>query len=133
MTLTTNSRAGWLKTCVPKPRLNQTPCASSAVATDRDVTTHSPPGPVRLVVLELSGQEDGDQNLENAALDSHHRDDTKHGVRCIPEFKEPLPLVSRYPPPRAAETYEELEESNHADNGTEVGDGGHASTELVRA
>jgi hypothetical protein len=35
----------------------------------------SPPGSVRLVVLEFSGQENGDENLEDAPLHADDRDD----------------------------------------------------------
>lgn len=75
----------------------------------------SPPRSVGLVVLKLSGQEDGDEDLEDTPLNRHDRDDTEHSVRGIPKLEEP----------------KELEEGNHTNNRTKVGDGSHGSTELV--
>ena len=40
----------------------------------------SPPSPVRLVMLVLTSQEDGDQNLLNRALDGNNADDTQYGM-----------------------------------------------------
>ena len=49
-----------------------------------------PPRPVRLVVLELTREEDGDENLVNRPLDVDCCSDTHDGVRHVPRFKEPL-------------------------------------------
>ena len=76
----------------------------------------SPPCSVRLVVFELSREEDGDEDLEDTSLDGHGGNDTQDGVRSFPKFKEP----------------EELEESDHSDHGTKVGNGSHSRTELCR-
>jgi len=54
------------------------------------VSAYSPPSSVRLVVLELSRQEDSDQDLENTPLHHDDRDHSKDGMRRVPKFKEPL-------------------------------------------
>ena len=50
----------------------------------------SPPSPVGLVVLELAGQEDRNEDFLNGPLDCNDGDDTKDGMRSIPKFQEPL-------------------------------------------
>ena len=50
----------------------------------------SPPCPVGLVVLELTGQEDRYKDLLNGPLDCNDGDDTEDGMGGIPEFQEPL-------------------------------------------
>lgn len=50
----------------------------------------SPPCAVRLVVLELTSEEDGDQELLNGALNGHDGDDTQDRMRDVPELEEPL-------------------------------------------
>jgi hypothetical protein len=75
-----------------------------------------PPSAVDLVVLVLARDEDRDENLEDRALDGDRRDNTEHGVADLPPFEDP----------------EELEEGDHSDDGTEVGDTGHNRTELAR-
>ncbi len=50
----------------------------------------SPPSPVGLIVLELSGQEDSDEDLEDTSLHTDNGNDTDHSMRSIPEFQEPL-------------------------------------------
>lgn len=52
--------------------------------------THSPPSPVGFVVLELSREEDGDEDLENATLHGHDGNDTEDCVGSVPELEEPL-------------------------------------------
>ena len=81
------------------------------------MSTHRPPRSVRLVVLELSGQEHGNEDLEDAPLHTDHSDETQHGMRRIPQFQEP----------------EELEKGNHAYYRAEMGNGSHGRSELVGA
>ncbi len=50
----------------------------------------SPPSPVGLIVLELSRQEDSDEDLEDTSLHTDNGNDTDHSMRSIPEFQEPL-------------------------------------------
>lgn len=50
----------------------------------------SPPCSVGLVVLELSGEEGRDEDLENTTLDRNDGDKTKDGVRGVPGLEEPL-------------------------------------------
>ena len=49
-----------------------------------------PPRAVRLVVLELTRQEHGDEDLVNRTLDEDDRNKTEDGVRDVPELEEPL-------------------------------------------
>jgi hypothetical protein len=63
----------------------------------------SPPGAVGLVVLELSRQEDGDENLEDGTLDSNDGNHAEDSVRSVPHLEVP----------------QELEEGDHADDGTQ--------------
>lgn len=81
----------------------------------KDKATNSPPSSVRLVVLELSREEDGDEDLEDTPLNGHGRYDTQYGVRSIPKFQEP----------------KELEECDHSYDCSKVGDGSHGGSELV--
>lgn len=46
----------------------------------------SPPSSVGFVMLELSGQEDGNEDLEDTPLNGNHGDKTEDGVRGVPEF-----------------------------------------------
>ena len=50
----------------------------------------SPPRPVRLVVFELTQEEARDKDFVDSTLDEDEGYHTKHGVRGVPEFKEPL-------------------------------------------
>lgn len=88
------------------------------VAAESAVVPHSgPPGPVDLVVLELSREEEGDEELVKEALDEARCDDTEDGVRDVPDLEEP----------------EELKESNETDDRETVRDGGHRRSELGAA
>ena len=49
-----------------------------------------PPRAVRLLVLELAGEEDGDEDLLDGTLDGDDGDDSENGVRRIPKLEEPL-------------------------------------------
>ena len=49
-----------------------------------------PPGAVRLIVLELTAEEQRDADLVHRTLDGDDRDDTQDSVRRVPEFQEPL-------------------------------------------
>ena len=49
-----------------------------------------PPRAIRLLVLELTGEEDGDEDLLDGALDGDDGDDSENGVRRIPKLEEPL-------------------------------------------
>ena len=49
-----------------------------------------PPRPVGLLVLELTREEDRDEDLLDRPLDRDDRDDSQHRVRGIPELEEPL-------------------------------------------
>lgn len=115
MVLTMNSRAGCERACEPRPRLNQTPCSSARCYFLPTNATYSPPGSVRLVVLELSRQEDSDQDLENTPLHRNHGNDTNDGGSGAPSLEIP----------------EQLEECDHTDNSREVGEGSHGRTKLV--
>ncbi len=53
----------------------------------------SPPCAIRLIVLEFSGQEHGDEDLEDTSLDGDDGDDTQNRMRGIPKLKEPLQNV----------------------------------------
>ena len=52
--------------------------------------THSPPGSVGLVMLELPRQEDSNEDLEDTSLDADDGNETENRVRSIPELQEPL-------------------------------------------
>lgn len=41
-------------------------------------------------MLELTGEEHGDEDLLDSALDGDNRNDTKDCMRRIPKFEEPL-------------------------------------------
>ena len=57
-----------------------------------------PPRPVRFIVLELTREEDGDEDLVDRALDEDDRDETEHGVCDVPQLEEPLHIaVSKHP------------------------------------
>ena len=60
------------------------------VAQAAAVPLAGPPRAVRLVVLELTGQEDGDEDLVNSALDVDDGDETENGMRDVPQLQEPL-------------------------------------------
>ena len=49
-----------------------------------------PPRAVGLVVLELAGEEDRDEDLVDRTLDEDDDDEAEHGVRDVPELEEPL-------------------------------------------
>ena len=50
------------------------------------VPPSSPPSLVGLVVFELSGQKNRDQDLVDGTLDENHGNKTEDGVRSIPKF-----------------------------------------------
>ena len=66
-------------------------------------------------MLKFSRQEHGNEDLEDAPLHSHDRNQTQDGMRRIPQFQKP----------------QEFEKRNHAHNRTEVRNGSHRRTELV--
>ena len=41
-------------------------------------------------MLELTGEEDGDEDLLDGTLDGDDGDDSENGVRRIPKLEEPL-------------------------------------------
>jgi hypothetical protein len=49
-----------------------------------------PPSTVGLVMLVLTGEDDGDENLLDRPLDGDDADDTQNRMRRVPQFKEPL-------------------------------------------
>ena len=49
-----------------------------------------PPRAVSLLMLELTREEHGDENLLDRALDGDDGNDTEDSVRRIPELEEPL-------------------------------------------
>ena len=49
-----------------------------------------PPCAVGLVVLELTREEDGDEDFVHGTLNGDDCDQPKYGVRCVPELEEPL-------------------------------------------
>ena len=49
-----------------------------------------PPGAVSLLVLQLTREEHGDEDLLDRTLDGDDGDDAEHRVRSVPELKEPL-------------------------------------------
>lgn len=49
-----------------------------------------PPCAIRLVGLVLASEEHCDEDLLDGTLDGDDGDNTKHGVRRIPELEEPL-------------------------------------------
>ena len=49
-----------------------------------------PPCLVGLLVLQLTREEDGDEDLLDSALNRNNGDDTEHSVRRVPELEEPL-------------------------------------------
>lgn len=56
-------------------------CAKAAA-----VPLSGPPRPVRLVVLEFTRQEDGDEDLVESALDEDDSDQTQDGMRNVPQL-----------------------------------------------
>jgi hypothetical protein len=50
----------------------------------------SPPCTVRLVVFELTRQENGNKNLLDSTLHGDNGDDSQYCMRSIPEFEKPL-------------------------------------------
>lgn len=54
------------------------------------VPNSRPPRSVDLVVLELSTEEDGDEELVDEPLDEQRGDQTKQRMRGVPDFQEPL-------------------------------------------
>lgn len=44
----------------------------------------SPPRAIRLVMFELAGKEDGNQDLVNGPLDENNRDETEYRMRGVP-------------------------------------------------
>jgi len=71
-----NELASWLRHC------------RRAKATSIPFT--SPPCAIRLVVLELAGQEYGYEELLNGPLDGNDRNDSQNSMRYIPKLEEPL-------------------------------------------
>jgi hypothetical protein len=66
-------------------------------------------------VLELSGQEDSDEDLEDTPLHGNDGNDTEDSVRSGPSFEVP----------------KEFKEGNHTDDSSKVSDRGHRSTKLI--
>lgn len=66
-------------------------------------------------MLELSGQKDGDQDLEDTSLDGDNGNDTEDSVGCTPSLEVP----------------EQFKECNHTDDSGEVSHGCHGSTKGV--
>ena len=60
------------------------------VAESTTIPFTRPPSTVSLIVLELTSQEDGDEDLLNRALDGDDSDNTEDSMRSIPKLKEPL-------------------------------------------
>jgi hypothetical protein len=48
-------------------------------------------------VLELSGEEHGNEDLEDTSLHRDDGDDAEDGVRCVPQLEEPLGCMSARP------------------------------------
>lgn len=63
-------------------------CQSLPKVESREMT-YSPPSSVGLVVLELSRQEDGDQDLEYTPLNSDDGNDTEDRMRGGPSLEVP--------------------------------------------
>ena len=51
-----------------------------------------PPSLVGLIVFELTGQKDRNQDLVDGTLDENYGNKTEDGVRGIPKFQEPLEI-----------------------------------------
>ena len=66
-------------------RLRDGRCAETTT-----VPLSRPPCQVCLIVFELTGKEDGDEDLLYGTLNGNDRDDAQHGVRSVPELQEPL-------------------------------------------
>jgi hypothetical protein len=66
-------------------------------------------------VLEFSGQEDSDQDLEHTSLNCNDGDDTENSVGCGPSLEVP----------------EQLEEGNHTNDGREMSHSCHGGTKGV--
>jgi hypothetical protein len=49
-------------------------------------SAYRPPSSVRLIVLEFSGEEHCNQDLEDTSLNHDHSDDPKNCVRGVPKF-----------------------------------------------
>ena len=49
-----------------------------------------PPRAVGLVVLELAGEDEGDDEFVDCALDGDDGEETDDDVRAVPEFEDPL-------------------------------------------
>lgn len=79
------------------------------------IATHSPPSSVRLVVLELSREEDGDEDLEDGPLHGDDSNDTDDGASSAPSLEVP----------------KQLEEGDHTDHSGEMSQCSHGGTELV--
>ena len=54
------------------------------------VPLSGPPRPIRLVVLELAGEEDRDENLVHCPLDENNTNEAEHRVCDVPQLQEPL-------------------------------------------
>jgi hypothetical protein len=65
----------------------------SVVAETATIPATGPPRAIGLVVLEFTREEDRDKNLVDRTLDGDHRDESKDGVREVPELEEPLRLI----------------------------------------
>jgi hypothetical protein len=66
-------------------------------------------------VLELSRQEDSDQDFKDTSLHGNDGDDTEDGVGCTPSLEVP----------------EQLEEGDHTNDSREVSHSCHGSTKGV--
>ena len=59
------------------------------------VPPSGPPGFVGLIMFELTGQKDRDQNLVDGTLNEDYGNKTKNGMRGVPKFQEPLKVKIR--------------------------------------
>lgn len=75
--------AHWTRSATSTPSAERT-CAAAETAS---VPPSGPPGAVRLVVTELAREEDGDDDLEQRALDEEHRDGPHDRVADVEPFE----------------------------------------------
>lgn len=66
-------------------------------------------------MLELSRQENSNEELEDTPLHTDNSDDTKDGMGSVPKLKEP----------------KQLEEDNHTSDSTEMSEGSHCGSKLM--
>lgn len=102
------------------------------VAQPTSVPATSPPCSVRLVVLELTSEEDGDEEFVDGTLDKDGGDETEDCVRGVPGFEEPLSKTCQHliTNVRGKETHQELKERNDTNGSQDVSKSSHERTEL---